>query len=136
MPYPKKYWSLDSKEDIVRGRSSAELERLDYFTQKKRNGCELCGFTFRLAFHHTDPSSKTFDVQSAGLRTSESDLDAEIAKCVCICVSCRQKIKGGKRPTSRVKNKQLFWDLQKIWYTPPEPLPTKKRSIRKQTKNL
>ena len=136
------YWDLDSKESIVRSKSTAALERDRYWKEKKAGGCDLCGRMGRLAFHHVDPSSKDFDIQSAGLRTSTILLDTELEKCVCICVSCYQKVLGGKRPTAPIKDKTLFFKLQTTWgdrvmqYTPNLDKKTKLKPFPKQRKRV
>ena len=55
-------------------------------------GCAVCGETdqAQLLFHHTDASTKLFEVQH-DLTRSEESIRAEIAKCVVWCRSCHGK---------------------------------------------
>jgi hypothetical protein len=58
---------------------------------KKTLRCGRCGFYHpaALQFHHTDSSTKKFEIGSAvGLLKSLKQVQDEIAKCECICANC------------------------------------------------
>lgn len=109
------YWDLDTKESIVRGKSAAAIEREKYWQEKKSNGCDLCGEKGRLAFYHKDPSTFSFYPHYAKLTQSIEEIEDELKKCVCICLSCRNRLLGGKMSMPRVKNIPLWKELQVLW---------------------
>ena len=110
------YWNLSSKDAIVRKPSAARVERDQWLQDKKKHGCDLCGGHSRLAWHPKDPETNDFNVQEAGLRISTAELEREMDKCVLMCVSCHNKVKGNRRPTAAIRNKELYWDLQSKYH--------------------
>ena len=75
----------------------------------RKDICVICG-EFRpwvLDFHHVDPSQKDFDI-SATTGHAEGEIDAEAAKCVCICSNCHRDFhhQYGKNP----KQPKAAWD--------------------------
>lgn len=63
------------------------------FTQgiKLKRGCAICGYNenaVALTFHHTDPTTKKFNVSRASESGSMEKVLAEIEKCVVLCANC------------------------------------------------
>ena len=61
-----------------------------YYKSILGNKCVSCATTDRLQFDHIDPSTKLFDVTTRILY-SKKKLDAEVAKCQLLCISCHAK---------------------------------------------
>jgi len=63
------------------------------------NKCTECDTTENLEFHHVDPSEKDFTV-TTGATFSEERWNAEVAKCILLCMKChREKHSGPKHGT-------------------------------------
>ena len=58
--------------------------------------CSKCGYknSIRaLSFHHTDPSTKSFDISNNGNLMQDWELvQAEAKKCVLLCLNCHAEI--------------------------------------------
>lgn len=66
-----------------------------YEELKQSLKCVVCGETkyWRLSFHHTDPSTKEYDVsQMVVARKSRESIISEIEKCICVCHNCHSDI--------------------------------------------
>jgi hypothetical protein len=103
--YDTAYTAAHKRRELYPGEAK-ELSRLPqrkaYVKQLKQQrreliqsfliGCAVCGETdqAQLLFHHTDASTKLFEVQH-DLTRSEESIRAEIAKCVVWCRSCHGK---------------------------------------------
>ncbi len=65
----------------------------------KAGGCAACGERTPccLSAHHRDPADKDFPVgdASTGKKYSARQVEAELAKCVCVCHNCHAKIHAG-----------------------------------------
>ena len=109
MPTPIKYHTEEERHEARKAATRRwywrnreymnELGKQRYWKHKRRAnkiksglGCAHCGETdFRcLDFHHLDPSTKSFEVSSAWVR-SWKDLESEIAKCGVLCANCHRK---------------------------------------------
>lgn len=63
--------------------------------------CAVCGYkrtVVNLHFHHVDPSTKSFAVNSS-LGKSLAAFRAEAAKCVLVCANCHGEIEAGLIPS-------------------------------------
>ena len=96
---------------IVRsdGPSRCERCRVEAVTKRRRRmkatlvaeaggKCALCGYdrhTGALAFHHLDPSTKSFDLGRVGVSLSLARARAEARKCVLLCSNCHAEVEGG-----------------------------------------
>lgn len=73
-------------------RSEKRAELRAWIADYKRTlSCGRCGFKHpaALQFHHTDVSTKKFEIGSAVmLQKSLKQVQEEIAKCECICANC------------------------------------------------
>jgi len=59
--------------------------------------CKLCGYDRyqgALQFHHVDPSTKSFALQS-GVTKALDKMRIEAAKCVLLCATCHAEVEGG-----------------------------------------
>jgi hypothetical protein len=67
-------------------------ERLNALKQP----CVLCGEDFlgAIDFHHLDPTTKAGTVSLMG-RARAGALEAEVAKCICLCASCHRRFHAG-----------------------------------------
>lgn len=125
---------IDSLSQIVRAQSPRAWARMMYIDGKKSVGCAFCGVKHRLAFYHVDPATESFNIQKAGLMVSEEELDAEIEKCVVVCVSCRMRMLGPYRAPAHVKDKTLFYTMRENYAKakPPElPKSSTRRKVRR-----
>ena len=60
--------------------------------------CVLCGYgrcVGALAFHHVDPSSKSFGLAEGGVGRSLENARAEVSKCVLLCSNCHAEVEAG-----------------------------------------
>jgi hypothetical protein len=60
--------------------------------------CGLCGYercVRALAFHHLDPTTKTFGLAEGGLARSLAEARAEAAKCILLCANCHAEVEAG-----------------------------------------
>ncbi len=55
--------------------------------------CAKCGENrkYLIQFHHIDPKTKSFSVGACAVSRKKEALDAEIAKCVCLCSNCHDE---------------------------------------------
>jgi len=63
--------------------------------------CAVCGYArtvVNLHFHHVDPSTKSFAVNSS-LGKSLAAFRAEAKKCVLVCANCHGEIEAGLIPS-------------------------------------
>lgn len=71
-------------------------QRRQLLIQRKGGGCELCGYRRNgaaLAFHHPDPSVKSFGIDLRKCsNTSWEALAAEAQKCLLLCLNCHAEI--------------------------------------------
>lgn len=67
--------------------------------QYKGGKCCVCGYDScdsALEFHHTDPSTKKFDLTSTILaRKSWSEIQNELDKCILVCANHHREIEAG-----------------------------------------
>ena len=60
--------------------------------------CVLCGYNKyfgALAFHHIDPSTKSFSIAGDGITHSFKKLEIEAKKCVLVCHNCHSEVHSG-----------------------------------------
>ena len=71
---------------------SKEREKRKEFNAKYKKPCAKCGEDrlYLIQFHHIDPSTKLFSVGEYFTR-SESAMESEIKKCVCLCSNCHDE---------------------------------------------
>jgi hypothetical protein len=71
-------------------------QRRQLLIQEKGGCCERCGYGHNaaaLAFHHPDPSSKSFGIDLRKCsNTSWQILLAEASKCVLLCLNCHAEV--------------------------------------------
>jgi hypothetical protein len=71
-------------------------QRRTLLIQEKGGRCERCGYSKNiaaLAFHHTEPSSKSFQIDLRRCsNTSWKSLLAESEKCLLLCHNCHAEI--------------------------------------------
>lgn len=63
--------------------------------------CTICGYdryVGALAFHHVDPSTKTFEVSGRGVTRAIAHSRAEAAKCLLLCCNCHAEVEAGIVP--------------------------------------
>lgn len=72
------------------------IERKLFFIHEKGGKCEICGYAKNIAalvFHHTDPSNKTFTIDSRKCsNTNMESLKREVEKCQLLCCNCHAEI--------------------------------------------
>lgn len=88
---------LRNKKNIVNAViKRQQLVRDKYYKFKKTQICLNCGENESccLTFHHTDPSTKEFEV-AAMTSQAWSRIEKEIKKCVCLCANCHAKVHAG-----------------------------------------
>jgi hypothetical protein len=60
--------------------------------------CQLCGYDrcmAALAFHHLDPTQKSFALSLRGITRSFEQLRREAAKCALLCANCHAEVEAG-----------------------------------------
>ena len=69
---------------------------------KYKAPCVICGESRPacIDFHHIDPATKSFNIGGHIAGHTEDEIDAEMAKCVCICSNCHRDFhhQYGKNP--------------------------------------
>lgn len=66
-----------------------------FAVEYKGGKCSRCGYNksmSALAFHHTDPSQKDFNIGVSGYTKSYDDLKIELDKCELVCHNCHSEI--------------------------------------------
>jgi predicted HNH restriction endonuclease len=76
--------------------------------------CIGCGFTpidapeyAAMDFHHRDPATKLFTLNSSAMSRNRDAIDAEVAKCDLICSNCHRIMHYGRFSRPRVRDKSL-----------------------------
>lgn len=98
----KRYQERPDIRDKSRARASANcIKHRAPIDEWKKQGCNICGLTghpMMFDAHHIDPTKKSFAI-SAYYRNrakyDENDLEAELAKCVCLCANCHRLLHAG-----------------------------------------
>ena len=96
----RKRWRTSKMRERVLARRRAIRA---YLNQLKAKPCEDCGNTYppeRMHFHHRPGTVKKHNV-SAMHRHSRAAIDAEVAKCDLLCVSCHGKRGAADRAAAR-----------------------------------
>ena len=77
--------------------------------RSKKTKCYYCPETEPMCidFHHPDPKQKSFNIGINIIGRSYAVLEAEIAKCICLCRNCHSKYHAGLLPEP-VKTRQLL----------------------------
>tara|TARA_S200002703_G_C3670846_1_gene205978 strand:+ start:221 stop:634 length:414 start_codon:yes stop_codon:yes gene_type:complete len=68
------------------------------YIKKSKTPCVVCGWFGHLSaidYHHVHPANKSFELSRALLSYSIEKVDAEIAKCVCLCANCHRGVHSG-----------------------------------------
>lgn len=91
--YKSSYYKRNS--DVVKSEAYDRRKKLKqwYLELKKTLSCLRCGFAHPAAidFHHTDPSTKEFDVPvMVAQGHSKKNIEKEIAKCETLCANCHR----------------------------------------------
>jgi transposase len=78
--------------------AKARIRLAPIWAEFRKNGCAVCGrdHPAGLSAHHVDPATKLFEPSRAiPLRMRNDQLEAELAKCICLCESCHRKFHSG-----------------------------------------
>ena len=91
----KNAWTNNKHQNYVTQQQRGRERRL-LLIQRKGARCERCGYdrnNAALAFHHTDPATKSFpvDLRSCSNTCWQSLLD-EAEKCILLCLNCHSEI--------------------------------------------
>ena len=112
LPYCKECASIRRHKKYVEHRQEQNEQSKKLHEQKitsRKDVCAICGESrpWVLDFHHVDPSQKDFEISASTSRT-EGEIDAEVAKCVCVCSNCHRDFhhQYGKNP----KQPKAAWD--------------------------
>ena len=90
----------DAHKRQVKRQKPIQIARLKTLLEPFRaGGCHFCAEhdPCCLEAHHKDPSQKLFEIAGAigGARYGKAAIEAELAKCVCVCANCHRKIHAG-----------------------------------------
>ena len=72
-------------------------ERKREYVNSRKSSCLVCGWFLDpcgIDFHHLDPNEKTERISKI-IGLSQSKIDAEIDKCVCLCACCHRLVHQG-----------------------------------------
>ena len=88
---------------------------LKYKLVKARGGkCEICGYNKNISalhFHHINPETKAFELNSRTLeRKPDEEIIEEFKKCKLVCANCHQEL---HHPEMNMNNLEKFKDLSK-----------------------
>ena len=85
-------------------------ERYAAIMDGRKGACVICGESRPacIDFHHIDPATKSFTIGGHIAGHTEDEIDAEMAKCVCICSNCHRDFhhQYGNNP----KQPKAAWD--------------------------
>ena len=85
-------------------------ERYAAIMDGRKGACVICGESRPacIDFHHIDPATKSFTIGGHIAGHTEDEIDAEMAKCVCICSNCHRDFhhQYGNKP----KQPKAAWD--------------------------
>jgi len=87
-------WNCSDKCAEKASDQRARLARRNYINSFK-SSCSLCGYRkcrAALAFHHKDPNQKVFTIGTDGPHRGWDVIDAEIKKCLVLCMNCHTEI--------------------------------------------
>lgn len=95
-------WFLTMRGRSVRAQQNlTQAQRIrEHITARKRaTGCQVCKREFEpvaLDFHHLAPGDKDSTINALTRnKVGLARLDAELAKCICVCANCHRKIHAG-----------------------------------------
>lgn len=86
--------STVNKAAVVRYRQNTKLKAIEYLGGK----CIYCGYNkcaASLAFHHRDPTEKSFGLSHRGLSRKFEDITTELDKCDLVCSNCHGELHAG-----------------------------------------
>lgn len=64
----------------------------------KGGSCVVCDYSKckrALAFHHTDPATKSFGISARGITRAWAKVQDELDKCVLLCANCHAEVHDG-----------------------------------------
>lgn len=113
-----------SYNEYMKGYMARRYEKRKVAGIKALGGKCACGATENLEFHHIDPSTKLFNLNTSPGR-SEKDWKAELAKCKLLCRECHMKQHGAKHGTRagyryckcelcRAAQREYMWRYRKV----------------------
>lgn len=77
-------------------RRRREIKRI--LVTEAGGACRVCGYSqapAALAFHHLDPTTKSFSIAEAGMTRSLERARREARKCVLLCANCHAEVEAG-----------------------------------------
>ena len=90
--YARNHWHKYSEEK--RKGDRVRMNNRQAFLDSLKSECVKCGETrpYVIQFHHTDPSTKSFEIASGSkYHKSKDDVIMEAKKCVCLCSNCHKE---------------------------------------------
>lgn len=100
--YKKRYRSNANIREKTRNRSlKNSIKNRAPIDEWKKQGCQICGLLgppIVFDAHHVDPTKKSFAISSYYKHCNkyvEGQLQAELAKCVCLCSNCHRLLHAG-----------------------------------------
>lgn len=87
------HYKQKSKKQRIKGNAVERGVKKDML-YSLRTSCVKCGENrkYVIDFHHIDPSKKKFNIsQGVSSSTPQEKIEAEVAKCVCLCRNCHQE---------------------------------------------
>ena len=90
----KKHYQDNKRSYINNSLKNRDTNRTWLTDYKKMHGCVMCKESkhWRLAFHHVDPKTKSFNISKSYGNVSKVTLLEEINKCVLVCHNCHADI--------------------------------------------
>lgn len=91
----------EKNRDVLRAKQNAERAKSRERLSKFKTPCVLCGESWMgaVAFHHKNPIEKSFTLSQRIKYRDDALIQAEAAKCICLCFNCHQKFHTGHRAT-------------------------------------
>lgn len=84
------------------------LKRKIELIENKGGKCEVCGYDKNitaLEFHHIDPSTKSFNLDSRHLSNNNIEvLKNEVEKCILVCANCHREIHNPSFEKDNIEN--------------------------------
>ncbi len=106
--YQRAYYRRYKDKCVGWGKAHRERRWAELVEFKADRGCRICGEKdpIVLDFHHRDPATKSFDLNSANATVSRKRMLQEVEKCDVLCANCHRRVEAEIRRGNRISNEE------------------------------
>ena len=88
----KQRWYQNNKELTIKRAAESKARKYEWYREYMSDkSCSMCGVTEDLQWHHTH-DNKLDNVGDLLYKKGKDIILQEIAKCICVCKECHQKL--------------------------------------------